>query len=93
MVDGAAVNGPVKGVGMAFQNSSLLPWRTTIDNVMLPLEIVQPFKTEMRSRDARSVRARQLLETVGLGKFENHYPLAIVRRDAATRQPLPRDRP
>ena len=28
----------------------------------------------MRSRDARSVRARQLLETVGLGKFQDHFP-------------------
>jgi NitT/TauT family transport system ATP-binding protein len=74
VVDGATVSSPVKGVGMAFQNSSLLPWRTTIDNVTLPLEIVQPFKTELRSHDARSARARQLLEMVGLGKFENHYP-------------------
>lgn len=73
-VGGNLVLGPVHGVGMAFQNSSLLPWRTAIDNVMLPLEIVQPFKSELRNRVARSARARQLLEIVGLGKFENHYP-------------------
>src|SRR5712672_2455934 len=41
-VDDKPVVGPLSFVGMAFQNSSLLPWRTTLDNVMLPLEIVQP---------------------------------------------------
>jgi NitT/TauT family transport system ATP-binding protein len=74
VVDGALVRGPVKGVGMAFQNSALLPWRTTVDNVILPLEIVQPFKTELRSRSARADIARPLLEAVGLGAFENYHP-------------------
>src|SRR4026208_616655 len=41
-VSGAKVSGPLKIVGMAFQNSTLLPWRTTLDNVLLPLEIVEP---------------------------------------------------
>src|ERR1700722_1867187 len=45
-VGGNLVRRPIKGVGMAFQNSTLMPWRTTIKNVMLPLEIVQPFKRE-----------------------------------------------
>jgi NitT/TauT family transport system ATP-binding protein len=74
VVDGQAVIGPVKGVGMAFQNSTLLPWRTTIDNVSLPLEIVRPFKTELRDNGARRARAQELLETVGLGKFGDHFP-------------------
>jgi NitT/TauT family transport system ATP-binding protein len=73
VVDGAPVGGPVVGVGMAFQNSTLLPWRTTIDNVMLPLEIVQPFKRDLGAGE-RKARAMQLLETVGLGKFGDHYP-------------------
>jgi len=34
-VDGQAVNGPLKISGMAFQAPSLLPWRTTLDNVLL----------------------------------------------------------
>jgi ABC-type nitrate/sulfonate/bicarbonate transport system ATPase subunit len=33
---------PVKIVGMAFQDTTLLPWRTTLDNVLLQLEIVGP---------------------------------------------------
>lgn len=36
------VVGPQKCVGMAFQASNLLPWRTTLQNVMLPMEIVEP---------------------------------------------------
>jgi NitT/TauT family transport system ATP-binding protein len=74
VVDGERVVGPVKGVGMAFQSSTLLPWRTTIDNVMLPLEIVQPFKAELRTREARAVLAQELLESVGLGRFADHFP-------------------
>ena len=43
-VGGEKVTGPIKGVGMAFQNPTLMPWRTTLDNVLLPLEIVEPHK-------------------------------------------------
>ncbi|MCT6562850.1 ATP-binding cassette domain-containing protein, partial [Staphylococcus aureus] len=43
-IDGAAVTGPLKIVGMAFQAPTLLPWRTTLENVLLPLEIVEPYR-------------------------------------------------
>src|SRR3546814_14385849 len=36
-VGGKPVRGAIQGVGMAFQNSSLLPWRSTLDNVMLQI--------------------------------------------------------
>jgi NitT/TauT family transport system ATP-binding protein len=75
VVDGRTVVRPIKGVGMAFQNSTLMPWRTTLRNVMLPLEIVQPYKSR-RHRDRREheARAERLLESVGLGGFGRKYP-------------------
>jgi NitT/TauT family transport system ATP-binding protein len=75
VVSGSVVERPIKGVGMAFQNSTLMPWRTTLRNVMLPLEIVQPFKRERRRRRSEHVaRAEQLLESVGLAGVGRKYP-------------------
>ena len=74
-VDGQPVTGPLKISGMAFQSSSLLPWRSTLDNVLLPLEIVEPYRTSFRQRRAEHVeRARALLATVGLAGYEDKYP-------------------
>ena len=75
VVDGTIVTRPIKCVGMAFQNSTLMPWRTTLLNVMLPLEIVQPFKRERRRNyEKHKARAERLLEAVGLGSFGSKYP-------------------
>ncbi|MBU3649581.1 MAG: ABC transporter ATP-binding protein [Limnohabitans sp.] len=74
-VDGQAVNGPLKISGMAFQAPSLLPWRTTLDNVLLPLEIVEPFRSQFKSRRAEfEARAIELLRSVGLGGYERKFP-------------------
>jgi NitT/TauT family transport system ATP-binding protein len=60
---------------MAFQNSNLLPWRTATDNVLLPLEIVQPYRDRMRAERAQfRAKAVQLLEAVGLGGFTEKFP-------------------
>jgi len=74
-VAGAPVRGALKIVGMAFQAPTLLPWRTTLDNVLLPLEIVEPYRsTFRRDRALFAERARALLATVGLAGHEDQYP-------------------
>jgi NitT/TauT family transport system ATP-binding protein len=74
-VDGQAVTGPLKISGMAFQAPSLLPWRTTLDNVLLPLEIVEPYRSQFKSkRKQYAQRASELLQTVGLGGYEDKFP-------------------
>ena len=74
-VEGKPVKGPIKSVGMVFQNSNLLPWRKVVDNVLLPLEIVEPHRSRIR-REGRSYRERsiKLLESVGLGGFTDKFP-------------------
>jgi NitT/TauT family transport system ATP-binding protein len=67
---GERVKGPRKTVGMAFQNPVLLEWRTILENVILPLEIVAP----SMPRADRVARAMELLEMVGLSGFENKRP-------------------
>src|SRR6266699_1058587 len=75
VIFGDKVRGPVKIAGMAFQNPNLLPWRTVIDNVLLPLEIVQPYRRTFRRDKARyREQAEALLRTVGLGGFGERFP-------------------
>lgn len=74
-VAGHEVAGPLKIVGMAFQNPTLLPWRSTLRNVMLPLEIVQPHRGRLSSQKQKYVeKAKDLLRTVGLQGFEGKFP-------------------
>jgi len=74
-LNGRQVDGPQKCIGMAFQASNLLPWRTTLQNVMLPLEIVQPYRSQLRrQRKTFEEMARALLERVGLKGWEDKYP-------------------
>lgn len=77
-VEGNEVLQPLKVVGMAFQNATLLPWRNIIDNVLLPLEIVQPYrKTFNRDRKINRERAEALLAKVGLSGFADRMPYQL----------------
>ena len=67
---GEQVRSPRRTVGMAFQNPVLLEWRSILDNVILPLEIVAP----RTPRAERVARAEQLLGMVGLDGFEDKRP-------------------
>ncbi|RUM96631.1 ABC transporter ATP-binding protein [Pseudaminobacter arsenicus] len=74
-VSGQEVTCPLKIVGMAFQNATLLPWRNIRDNVMLPLEIVEPYRGRHRQDRAKNrERADILLEKVGLAGFAEKMP-------------------
>lgn len=74
-VDGQEVLKPLKTVGMAFQNATLLPWRNIRDNVLLPLEIVEPYRSSQRQDYKKNCeRVEMLLEKVGLSGFSNRMP-------------------
>ncbi|MCV0409168.1 MAG: ATP-binding cassette domain-containing protein, partial [Rhizobiaceae bacterium] len=51
-VAGNRVTKPVSMVGMAFQNPTMLPWRTTLDNILLPLEVVDKHRRRLRANRA-----------------------------------------
>jgi NitT/TauT family transport system ATP-binding protein len=66
--EGTEVKGPNTKVGYLTQLDALLPWRTVLGNVALPLEIRRVPKGE------RLEQARLIIERVGLKGFERHYP-------------------
>ena len=65
---GQPVDGPSRDIGIVFQDPILLPWRTVLNNVLLPAQVL--------GLDPRAshTRAMELLELVALEGFEDKYP-------------------
>ena len=68
---GNDMTGPSRRIGMMFQSPVLLPWRTNLDNVLLPVEV---FGLDRRKS---ATRARELLQLVGLAAFADRYPMEL----------------
>ena len=69
--DIADVNTLRRRVGMVFQQSNLMPWRTVLDNLALPLELAGV------DRVARHNQAAQTLDRIGLTGFERAFPAEL----------------
>jgi NitT/TauT family transport system ATP-binding protein len=67
-INGRNVTEPHPDFGVVFQQANLMPWRTVLDNVLFPMEILR------RSDAAATMRAHELLLLVGLEGFEKSYP-------------------
>ena len=70
LLDGEAVAGPSRKVGVVFQAANLLPWMTVRDNVRLPLRV--------GGKHAPAAdRIERLLAMTGLGEFGDKYPYEL----------------
>ncbi|WP_020123075.1 ABC transporter ATP-binding protein [Streptomyces canus] len=67
-LNGTRVDGPRRDTGMVFQSPTLLPWRTVLGNIMLPVDILRRNRREYRDR------AHELLDMVGLGECAHQHP-------------------
>jgi NitT/TauT family transport system ATP-binding protein len=67
-INGQDVVEPHADFGVVFQQANLMPWRTILDNVLFPMEILR------RTGTAATLRAKELLALVGLEGFEGAYP-------------------
>ena len=65
---GRLVNVPQNDIGFVFQNANLMPWRTVLENIMLPLELSGKKGVEAR------LAAKEMVELVGLHGFEDTLP-------------------
>src|SRR6266496_4379164 len=65
---GTPITGPRRDIGVVFQSPVLLPWRSVLDNVLLPIDV------QRLGRDRHLKLAMDLLSLVGLEGFERRYP-------------------
>jgi NitT/TauT family transport system ATP-binding protein len=69
LLDDLPIKEPHPAVGMVFQRTNLMPWRTVLENVLLPAEV-----TQSRVRREDREQAERMLRLVGLEGFEGYYP-------------------
>ena len=65
---GTSITGPRRDIGVVFQSPVLFPWRSVLDNVLLPVDV------QRLGRDGHLKVAMDLLSLVGLDGFERRYP-------------------
>jgi NitT/TauT family transport system ATP-binding protein len=68
LLRGSPITGPRRDIGVVFQAPVLFPWRTVLDNVLLPIDV------QRLGRERHAPIARDLLALVGLAGFEERYP-------------------
>ena len=67
-LQGSRIEGPRRDIGVVFQTPVLFPWRSVLDNVLLPVDV------QRLGRDKMRATAMTLLRMVGLEGFESHLP-------------------
>jgi NitT/TauT family transport system ATP-binding protein len=67
-LNGTPIEGPRRDIGMVFQSPVLFPWRSVIDNALLPVDV------QRLGREQLLERAHALIALVGLSGFEHRYP-------------------
>ncbi len=70
-INGEAITGPHRSIGIVFQEESTFPWRTVLENVEFGLQMLGRPKAESRKK------AIDMIELVGLKGFENSYPFEL----------------
>jgi NitT/TauT family transport system ATP-binding protein len=68
MLRGTPIAGPRRDIGVVFQSPVLFPWRSVLDNVLLPVDV------QRLGRERHERVALDLINLVGLGGFEHRYP-------------------
>lgn len=69
--EGRIIDRPLRGSAIMFQDTNLMPWRTVLDNIALPLEVAGAPERE------RYRAVRQLLPQLNLEAFEDAYPAEL----------------